>query len=73
MEEEVLEMCKVEETKKDAYKGRGEPLTWQIVKKEKRYQSRKCEKTVGLEISHGLQNTALGGTKVCRKEGWKNK
>ena len=34
IEEEVLEKCKAEEAKKDAYEGRGEPLEWQIVKKE---------------------------------------
>ena len=41
MEEEVLEKCKVEEIKKDAYKGRGEPLKWPIVKQEKRDPPRK--------------------------------
>ena len=38
MEEEVLEKYKVEEAKNGAYKGRGEPLEWRIVQKEKRYQ-----------------------------------
>ena len=41
MEEEVLEKYKVEEDKKGAYKGRGEPGEWRIVKKEKSYQPRK--------------------------------
>ena len=34
LQEEHLEKYKVEEAKKDAYKGRGEPLEWRIVKKE---------------------------------------
>ena len=41
MEEEVLEKYKVEEGKEDAYKGRGEPLKWPIVNKEKRDPPRK--------------------------------
>ena len=38
-EEEVLEKYKVDGAKKGAHRGRGEPLDWRIVKKEKRYQS----------------------------------
>ena len=35
MEEEVLEKYKVDGAENDAYKGRGEPLEWRIVKKGK--------------------------------------
>ena len=41
MVEEILEKYRVEESKKSAYKGRGEPLDWRIVKREKRYKLRK--------------------------------
>ena len=34
MEEEPLEKCKDEEAKKDARKGRGEPLAWRIVERK---------------------------------------
>ena len=36
MEEEVMEKYNVEEAKEDAHKGRGEPLKWQTVKREKK-------------------------------------
>ena len=35
MEGDVLEKYKVDEAKTGAYRGRGEPLDWRIVKKEK--------------------------------------
>ena len=38
MKEEVLEKYEVEEARRDAYKGRGEPLEWRIAKKEKKDQ-----------------------------------
>ena len=41
MEEEVLEKYNAEEAKKRAYEGRGQPLEWRILKKEKRYPPRK--------------------------------
>ena len=41
MEEEFQDKYKVEEAKKGAYKGRGDPLEWRIVKKYKKYQPRR--------------------------------
>ena len=35
MEEEVLEKCRVKEARKHAYKRRGEPPEWRIVKKKR--------------------------------------
>ena len=36
MEEEVKEECRIDETKKGAYKGRGKPLKCQIMKKQQK-------------------------------------
>ena len=38
VEEEVLETCKVEVSKKGACKGRGEPSEWKIVQRVKKHQ-----------------------------------
>ena len=65
MEEEVLEKYKVEEAKKSANNGRGEPPEWRITKKRKRGISFKNRvMLVGREFSHGSQNTACSETKV---------
>ena len=42
MEEEVLDKYKVEESKRGALKGRGDPLVWRKVRKNERYKIRKC-------------------------------
>ena len=57
MEEEVLEKCNVEQAKKGAYKGRGEPLEWRIVKKRKDITLGNGAKIVGQEFSHGAEST----------------
>ena len=44
MEEEVLEKKKVEEAKKDAYKGRGEPPTGGVPKKKRCIHFAKMER-----------------------------
>ena len=41
MEEEVLDKYKVEESKRGAFKGRGDPLEWRKVNKNKRHKIRK--------------------------------
>ena len=41
MEEEVLDKYKVEESKKEAFRGRGAPLEWRRVRKSKKYRIRK--------------------------------
>ena len=38
MEEEVLDKYKVEESKRVAFKGRGDLLEWRSVRKNKRYK-----------------------------------
>ena len=43
MEEEVLNKCKVEESKRGAFKGGGKPLKWRRVRRNKRKTIRKCE------------------------------
>ena len=40
MEEEVLERYKTEEADKGACTGRGEPLEWRIIQKEKKSASK---------------------------------
>ena len=42
MEEEVLDKYKVEESKKEAFRGRGVPLERRRVRKSKKYRIRKC-------------------------------
>ena len=42
MEEEVLNKYVVEESKRGALKGRGDPLEWRRERKNKRYKKRKC-------------------------------
>ena len=39
VEEEVLDKCKVEESKGGAFKGRGNPLEWKRVRRNKRYKN----------------------------------
>ena len=41
VEEEVLDKYTVEETKKEAFRGRGCPLEWRRVRKSKKYRIRK--------------------------------
>ena len=41
MEEEVLDKYKVEESKRGPFKGRGNPLEWRRVRRNKRYKIRK--------------------------------
>ena len=41
MEEEVLDKYKVEEGKREAFRGRDHPLEWRRVRKNKKYQRRK--------------------------------
>ena len=41
VEEEVLDKYKVEESKRGAFKGRGNPLGWKRVRRNKRYKIRK--------------------------------
>ena len=41
MDEEFLDKYKVEESMKGAFKGRGNPLEWKRVRKNKRYKIRK--------------------------------
>ena len=38
MEEEVLDKYKVEESERGAFKGRGDPLEWRRVRRNKRYK-----------------------------------
>ena len=41
MEEEVLDKYKVEGSKREAFRGRGAPLEWRRVRKNKKYRIRK--------------------------------
>ena len=44
MEEEVLDKYKVEESKREAFRGRGAPSEWRRVRKNKKYSIKKWEK-----------------------------
>ena len=41
VEEEVLDKYKVEERRGEAFRGRGAPLEWRRIRKNKRYRKRK--------------------------------
>ena len=56
----------VEEAKKSAYKGRGDPQEWRIVKKEQDFSQRGV-KTVARNVSHCSENTACSGTNICNQ------
>ena len=44
IEEEVLNNYKVEDSKREAYRGRGAPLEWSTVRRSNKYRHRKwCE------------------------------
>ena len=47
MEEEVLDKYKVEESKREAFTGRGAPSEWRRVRKNKKYFIKKWEKIAG--------------------------
>ena len=51
MEEEVQDEYKVEESKREASRGRGALLEWRRVRKNKKYRTRKCEKVAGQAFS----------------------
>ena len=59
-----MEKYKVEEAKKGAYKGRGEPLEWPIVKKRKDISLGHGVKIAGQELSHGSETAACSESKV---------
>ena len=44
MEEEVLDKYNVEECKREAFRGRGAPLEWRRVRKNKKYRIKKVER-----------------------------
>ena len=68
VEEGVLEKYKFDETMKEAYRRRGEPFIWHIVKKEKRYQPGKWREDCWARTFHGRHgkndetNAGKGGT-----------
>ena len=41
MEEEVLDKCKVEGSKREGYRGRGDPLEWRRERRSKEYKLRR--------------------------------
>ena len=47
MEEEVLDKYKVEESKREAFRGRGAALEWRKVCKNKKYRIRKGRRLLG--------------------------
>ena len=53
-EEEVLDKYKVEESKREAFRGRGGPLGWRRVRKKKKQTEKSGERNVGQEISFSL-------------------
>ena len=50
MEQEVLDKYKVEESKKEAFRGRAAAMEWRRVRENKTYRIRKWEKIAGQEF-----------------------
>ena len=50
IQEEVLDKHKVEESKREVFRGGGALLEWRRVRKNKKYRRRKWEKTAGQEF-----------------------
>ena len=67
IEDEVLDKYKLENTNKEAYRGRGEPSEWRIVRRVKKYQPRKWVKVIGQKFSLGSQSAICSDSKACRK------
>ena len=62
-DEELPEKYKVEVTKRDSYKGRGEPLVWRTVQRVNKCQLRKWDEELG-ENLHGSWNTTYNETQM---------
>ena len=68
MEDEVLNKYKVEESNKEAFKGRSAPLERRRVPKNKKLQNQKVEKKIaGQEFSPCLENTTCSVCKASRR------
>ena len=65
--ERMEEKFQVEESKRGAFKGRGDPLDRRIMRKNKRYQLENGEKTAGRNISLCLESTTCSVCKVSRR------
>ena len=73
-EELCLEKYRVEESKISAYKGRGEPPDWRIVRRDKRYQPRKwSDKYWARNFTYGSENAACSDSQACRQVKQKRK
>ena len=66
VEEEVLDKYKVEDSKREACRGRGNPLEWRLVRRGKKYRIEKV-KIAGQESSPCLENTTCSVGKACMK------
>ena len=63
LEEEVLEKCDVDVSKRGVYKGRGEPSEWRMVQKVKKYQPRKLVEDCWARIFSWFRENDLQGKK----------
>ena len=68
IEEEVLNKFKVEDSKREACKGRGAPLEWRNVRRSKRYRPRKWAKIAGQEISRWFREFILRRKQGMQKD-----
>ena len=68
-EEEVLDKYKVEESKREAFGGRGARWNWSRVRKKKKYRTRKWREDCWQEFSLCLQNISCSVCKACMKIG----
>ena len=67
MEAEVSEKYNVEENKKGACKGRGEPLEWRFVQRIKKYQLRKWSEDCWAIIFSWFRTIICNESKACRR------
>ena len=74
MDEEVLDKYKVEDSKREAYKGRGGPLEWRRVRRSRKYRIRKWRILLGKNlrlvqrVQHAASAKQAGGVNGRRRE-----
>ena len=73
MEEEVLDKYKVEESKREAFRGKGPPLEWRRVRKNKKYRRSNWREDCWQDFSLCLDNVTCSVCKVGRTNRRKKK
>ena len=73
MEEEGLNKSEVEESKKEAYRGRDSPLEWRRVRRSRKYRIRKWREDCWARIFALFRDTICSVGKACHEDTTKEK